>query len=65
MRLAQALSLTSEPQESLKRWARGQSTPRRLVVCAAIVLRAADGAQEKKIVEALAIQTNTCALCRH
>ena len=65
MRVAQTLSLTSAERESLERWARGHSTPHRLVLRAKIVLRAADGAQNKQIAEELGIQANTCALWRH
>ncbi|EQD39446.1 feruloyl esterase, partial [mine drainage metagenome] len=60
------MSLTSEERNSLESWARDRSTPHhRLVLRAKIVLRAADGAQNKQIAEELGIQANTCALWRH
>ncbi|MCI4336689.1 MAG: helix-turn-helix domain-containing protein [Thermoplasmata archaeon] len=65
MRVAPPLSLTSEERASLERWARGHSTPNRLVLRARIVPRAADGAQNRQIAEELGGQPNTCALWRH
>jgi transposase len=65
VRVAAPLSLTSEERQSLEQWARGHSTPHRLVLRARIVLRAADGAQNKQIAVELGIQANTCALWRH
>ncbi len=65
MRVAATLSLTPEERKQLMSWARGRSTPHRLVLRAQIILRAADGAQNKQIAEELATQPNTCALWRN
>ncbi len=65
MRVAPSLSLTLEERQRLESWARGRSTPHRLVLRAQIVLRAADGAQNKQIAEELGTQRNTCALWRN
>ena len=65
MRVAPPLTLTSEERQRLESWARGRSTPHRLVLRAQIVLRAAEGAQNKQIAEELGTQRNTCALWRN
>ena len=65
MRVAPTLTLTSEEREKLESWARGRSTPHRLVLRAQIVLRAAEGIQNKQIAEELDTQRNTCALWRN
>ena len=54
-----------EERIQLDRWARGRSTPHRLVLRARIVLRAADGAQDKQIAEELGTTRITAALWRH
>jgi transposase len=49
MRVAEAITLTDEEQVTLTKWARGRSTPARLVQRAKIILAAADGRQNKDI----------------
>src|SRR3990170_2951281 len=65
VRVAPTLALTSEERHRLESWARGRSTLHRLVLRARIVLRAAEGAQNKQIAEELGAQANTCALWRN
>lgn len=64
MRVAPTIQLTPEERDQLLSWARGRSTPFRLVLRAKIILRAADGVQNKQIAEELGAQPNTCALWR-
>ena len=64
MRVAPTVSLTPEERGQLESWARGRSTPFRIVLRAKIVLRAADGLQDKQIAVELNTQRNTCALWR-
>ena len=49
MRVAVSISLTKDERATLQRWARGRSTPARLVLRAKIVLRAADGKLNEEI----------------
>ena len=49
MRVAKAITLTDEERVTLTKWARGRSTPARLVQRAKIILAAADGAENKDI----------------
>jgi transposase len=56
MRVAPKITLTDQDRQLLQRWARGRSTPARLVLRARIVLAAAEGRQNKDI--ALALGTN-------
>ena len=49
MRIAATITLNDADRELLQRWARGRSTPARLVLRANIVLRAADGARNDVI----------------
>lgn len=49
MRVAKAIVLTDEERATLTKWARGRSTPARLVLRARIVLAAADGRENKDI----------------
>lgn len=49
MRVAKAIVLTDEERATLTKWARGRSTPARLVLRAKIVLAAADGRENKDI----------------
>ena len=49
MRVAPKITLTNEDRQTLGRWARGRSTPARLVLRARIVLLAADGKDNKSI----------------
>ena len=53
MRIAPTLSLTPEERQQLESWARGRSTPHRLVLRAQIILRAAEGVQNQQIAEEL------------
>ena len=55
MRIAHKVTLTDEDRESLERWARGRSTPVRLMQRAQIVLRAAEGQLNKDIALALGV----------
>jgi DNA-binding CsgD family transcriptional regulator len=55
MRVACAITLTDEQRRVLQRWARGRSTPVRLMQRAKIVLMAAEGRQNKDIVAALGL----------
>ncbi|MCI4336222.1 MAG: IS630 family transposase [Thermoplasmata archaeon] len=64
MRVAPRLSLTEDERSQLTAWARGRSTPHRVVLRARIVLRAAEGATNKRIAEELSTEPNTCALWR-
>lgn len=49
MRIATTITLNEEDREVLQRWARGRSTPARLVQRAKIILRAAQGARNDVI----------------
>jgi transposase len=53
MRVAPSISLSDEDRKVLIRWARGRSTPARLVQRANIVLRAAEGTANNVIAEEL------------
>jgi transposase len=53
MRVACAITLTDEQRRTLERWARGRSTPVRLMQRAKIVLMAAEGTQNKDIAATL------------
>lgn len=53
MRIAPQITLHEEDRETLLRWARGRSTPARLVLRANIVLRAAAGRSNEDIAEEL------------
>lgn len=53
MRVAIAVQLTEPERTTLEKWARGRSTPQRLVVRAQIVLRAARGEWNRDIAQAL------------
>lgn len=64
MRVAPAIALSDEELAQLTSWARGRSTPHRVVLRARIVLRAAEGVQNKQIAEELGTEPNTCALWR-
>lgn len=64
MRVAPVIALDSQEQLTLERWARGRSTPARLVVRAKIVLRAAQGLQNKEIASALGLARSVVGLWR-
>jgi transposase len=49
MRVAKVITLTDEERVTLTKWARGRSTPARLVQRAKIILAAADGRENKDI----------------
>ena len=49
MRIAQPITITDQQKKTLERWARGRSTPARLVLRAQIVLLAAGGLGNKDI----------------
>jgi len=59
MRVAVKIQLTEQERVTLTRWARGRSTPARLVVRAKIILMAADGKMNKEIVAALGTDAQT------
>lgn len=59
MRVAVKIQLTEEERVTLKRWARGCSTPARLVLRAKIILMAADGKMNKQIVAQLGTDAQT------
>ena len=64
MRVAPRITLSEEERTQLSSWARGRSTPHRVVLRSQIVLRAAEGATNKTIAEGLGTEPNTCALWR-
>lgn len=64
MKTAARIELTSEERRTLERWSRGRSTPARLVLRAQIVLRAADGTQNKDIALELKTSRKTVGLWR-
>ena len=53
MRVAKAITISSDERKTLGKWARGRSTPGRLVLRAKIVLAAADGKLNKDLPFAL------------
>lgn len=55
MRIAPAITLSSDQQATLEQWARSRSLPARMVERARIVLLAAEGRQEKQIASAMKI----------
>lgn len=59
MRVADAISLSDQDRQILRRWSRGRSTPARLVTRANIVLRAAEGQENKQIAAELVITEQT------
>ena len=64
MRVAVSISLGEQDRELLRRWSRGRSTPARLVMRAKIVLRAAQGQQNKRIAAELDITEQTASRWR-
>lgn len=65
MRIAVAIVLTDEERRTLDRWARGRSTPARLVERAKIVLAAAAGQQSLEIAAELGCTRRTVARWRN
>ena len=55
MRIAHSIIVSDSDRQILKRWARGRSTPARLVLRAKIILLSADGKQNKQIGEELGV----------
>ncbi|EQD62104.1 tISRso5 ISRSO5-transposase protein [mine drainage metagenome] len=64
MRVAPPIVLTPEERSELESWARGRSTPHRLVLRAQIVLRASRGEENLDIAEGLHTRPNTVSLWR-
>jgi transposase len=64
MRIAAVIELSNEEKTRLEAFARGRSTPARLVLRARIVLRAAKGIQNKEIAKELKTQEKTVGLWR-
>lgn len=64
MRVAPAIVLSEEELDQLRSWSRGRSTPHRLVLRSRIVLRAAEGLQNKEIAAALGTEPDTVSLWR-
>ncbi|HTM12361.1 MAG TPA: helix-turn-helix domain-containing protein [Bryobacteraceae bacterium] len=65
MRVAQPASLNPDQRRILQQQARGRSLPARIVERARIVLRAADGLQDKEVAAELGIQPETVARWRN
>lgn len=64
MRVAPAIVLTAEERATLTKWSRGRKTPARLVQRAQIVLRAADGWENKDIAVELGCTRRTVGTWR-
>lgn len=64
MRVALPISVDADERRQLLSWSRGRSTPQRLVLRSRIVLRAADGLQNKDIAHELHLRPDTVALWR-
>ena len=64
MRVAVPITLTKDERRALEQFARGRSTPARLVLRAQIVLRAASGKRNDEIAEELGTQQKTVGLWR-
>lgn len=64
MRVAPVISLDPQEQSTLESWARGRSTPARLVARANIVLLAAQGLQNKDIASQLGLARSVVHLWR-
>jgi transposase len=65
MRVAKGIELTAEDRKVLERWARGRSTPARLVLRAQIVMMAAEGAQNLEIAAQVGTSRQTVGLWRN
>ncbi len=65
MRIAKAILLTSEERVTLAKWARGRSTPTRLVLRSQIVLAAADGRENRDIAAELGCTRRTVGTWRN
>jgi transposase len=64
MRVAQAITLSDEERTTLSKWARGRSTPARLVQRSKIVLAAAAGRENRDIALELGCNRRTVGLWR-
>ena len=64
MRVAKTIILTDEERVTLTKWARGRSTPARLVLRARIVLAAADGRENQEIAVELSCTRRTVGTWR-
>ena len=64
MRVAVPITLTDDERKQLQKFARGRSTPARVVLRAKIVLHAAAGMLNKEIAEKLDTQQKTVGLWR-
>lgn len=65
MRVAAAITLSDEERATLTKWSRGRKTPVRLVQRAQIVLRAADGLENKDIAVELGCTRRTVGTWRN
>ena len=65
MRVAKAITFSSDERKTLGKWARGRSTPGRMVLRAKIVLAAADGKLNKDIAAELGTGMKTVCLWRN
>jgi len=65
MRVAPTITLTKEQRAILERWARGRSTPVRLMQRAKMILAAADGQENKRIAADVGVQASTVGRWRH
>jgi transposase len=65
MRVAKAIVLTDEERVTLAKWARGRSTPARLVQRAKIILAAAEGRENKDIARELGCGRRTVGTWRN
>ena len=59
MRIAPTITVADDQRVTLQRWARGRSTPVRLMQRAKMILMAADGIQNKEIARTLGVQPST------
>lgn len=65
MRVAKAITLSEEERATLTKWARGRSTPTRLVQRAQIVLAAAEGCENREIAAQLGCTRRTVSTWRN
>ena len=59
MRVAKAITISDAERRTLQKWARGRSTPARLILRAKIVLAAADSKLNKEIASDLGTSLRT------
>jgi len=64
MRVAATITVTDEQRVTLQRWARGRSTPMRLMQRAKMILMAATGKQNDEIARTLGVQASTVSRWR-